>query len=147
MTPVTGLPLNAADKRHIVDMMLTEFPERSDSEMSAHCGIPRPAFTARRKAMYGDSHPSPVSTVGWVYVIGSRANSLVKIGTSLNVEERLRSIQFMSPVPLRLLWKTPGDAELETRLHQLFQARRRHGEWFDFSDMDPVVTITNAVLS
>lgn len=67
-----------------------------------------------------------------VYVIGTPGSSTVKIGRSINVERRLADIQRMSPVPLEVLWSTPGGHELETALHRHFRPYRSHGEWFRF---------------
>lgn len=73
-----------------------------------------------------------------VYVIGVPGSSLVKIGKSVDPQARLRTIRHMSPVPLTVLWSTPGSQNLEQRLHQVFASLRCHGEWFDFGPQDPV---------
>lgn len=73
-----------------------------------------------------------------VYLIGCKENSLVKIGRSISVHQRLKAIQLMCPVTLELLWHTDGGSELEARLHSAFRTRRSHGEWFDFAGVDPV---------
>jgi hypothetical protein len=81
-----------------------------------------------------------------VYVIGSPESHLIKIGYSDDPVRRLREIQNMSPASLQILWITPGNMELEQRLHRVFAERRRHGEWFDFSDVaDPVQTVAESV--
>lgn len=76
-----------------------------------------------------------------VYLIGSQVNALVKIGRSTNVQRRLADIQRMSPVELDVLWLTVGNADLETRLHRAFRARRTHGEWFNFAGLDAVEAV------
>lgn len=80
-----------------------------------------------------------------VYLIGCNESSLVKIGRSIDLHGRLAEIQRMSPVPLSILWSTPGGWELESRLHQVFRSRRSHGEWFDFNGDDPVHAVRRAV--
>jgi hypothetical protein len=80
-----------------------------------------------------------------VYIIGSPATSLVKIGRSDDVPRRLREIQHMSPVPLSVIWQTPGGAALEARLHRTFAALRCHGEWFDFGGNDPIMTVRKEI--
>lgn len=81
-----------------------------------------------------------------VYVIGNDANRLVKIGTTAaSTLDRLGQIQTMSPAILTVLWTTPGDRELEHKLHYRFRAERRHGEWFDFGTLDPIVEVAHAV--
>lgn len=79
-----------------------------------------------------------------VYLIGSPSSPRAKIGWSGNVTKRLGEIQRMSPVDLSVLWSIEGGHRLETALHQSFQARRTHGEWFDFSDCEPVKTVSTA---
>jgi hypothetical protein len=80
-----------------------------------------------------------------VYLIGCEANTLVKIGRSVDVQERLAALRTMSPVPLTLLWQTLGGAELETALHGHFGSRRAHGEWFDFPAGDAVACVVQAL--
>lgn len=80
-----------------------------------------------------------------VYLIGSEASPLVKIGRAVDTYRRLGDIQLMSPVPLTLLWQTEGGFELESALHLMFQRYRRHGEWFDFCGQDPVEVVSRAI--
>lgn len=79
-----------------------------------------------------------------VYAIGSPQSTLVKIGRSIDANERLGDIQRMSPVRLVLLWTTPGGSALESALHFRFKDRRSHGEWFDFADANAVELIAQA---
>lgn len=73
-----------------------------------------------------------------VYVIGPANQHRVKIGTTEHIDKRPKTIQSMSPVPLQVLWTTPGDRRLEDALHGHFKDRRAHGEWFDFPDVNAV---------
>lgn len=77
-----------------------------------------------------------------VYLIKADESPLVKIGTSETAPERLYALQLSCPVELRILHTVPGTYELEKALHHEFRSRRRHGEWFDFSDVDPVEAVT-----
>lgn len=83
--------------------------------------------------------------VQWVYLVGSPLVTPVKIGTSRNPAQRLADLQVGSPVPLSLLWKTPGTRELERMLHDYFVHYRSHGEWFDFGDLNPIAAVTGAL--
>lgn len=67
-----------------------------------------------------------------VYVLGTPGSNTVKIGRTTNLAKRVADIQRMSPVPLAVLWQTPGGHELETALHRHFACLRSHGEWFAF---------------
>jgi Meiotically up-regulated gene 113 len=80
-----------------------------------------------------------------LYVVGPQDGGMVKIGFSSNIARRLRSLQCGSPVPLAVLWQTPGGYELERWLHLRFTQRRAYGEWFDFRDTDAVAVIESAV--
>jgi hypothetical protein len=69
---------------------------------------------------------------GIVYFIGGRTGP-IKIGFTTKVEERLQRLSSNSPVPLRVLASFTGSMADEGRLHDLFQASRIHGEWFQRS--------------
>ncbi|MCX5365906.1 GIY-YIG nuclease family protein [Streptomyces sp. NBC_00124] len=79
-----------------------------------------------------------------VYVLGTPGSNTVKIGRTTNLKKRLADIQRMSPVPLFVLWTSPGGSDLETNLHRHFKSIRSHGEWFTFKG-DPVSLIQAAV--
>ncbi|NUQ98330.1 MAG: GIY-YIG nuclease family protein [Streptomyces sp.] len=91
----------------------------------------------RREREVGELNPECV-----VYLIKADESPLVKIGTSEAVPERLHDLQRSCPVELRILHTIPGSYELENALHREFRSRRRHGEWFDFSDVDPIEAVT-----
>ncbi|HEY9368353.1 GIY-YIG nuclease family protein [Streptomyces sp.] len=58
-------------------------------------------------------------------------NGLIKIGVSDSPKNRLRTLQTMSPVALRLVLVLPGrGARGESELHARFAEHRSHGEWF-----------------
>jgi hypothetical protein len=68
----------------------------------------------------------------------------IKIGTSSNVTNRLAQLQYATPHRLKLLWQVPGAYALEGALKKRFAHRCIQGEWFDFSDVDPVAEIAAA---
>ena len=86
-------------------------------------------------------------TEEWVYVIGSPGMNIVKIGWTTNLSQRIAAIRTMSPVPLDILWSTPACDGMEYGLHGHFAALRSHGEWFRFTDEDPVEAVRRAVES
>ena len=63
---------------------------------------------------------------------------LYKIGRSVDPEERLKSVQTMSPVGVVLECVKPTDdmGVLEALLHNRFHGKRKHGEWFWLSEED-----------
>lgn len=83
----------------------------------------------------------------FVYLIGSEAGTLVKIGRSNDVSRRLADIQLMSPAKLTVLWRTEGGKDLETALHHWFKMFRSHGEWFDFPAGDAVERVKRAIVT
>lgn len=67
-----------------------------------------------------------------IYFLYAPTLSMVKIGRTSNVERRVKKINESSPVPLWLLKTISNvDAIEENRLHILFAAYRRRGEWFE----------------
>lgn len=75
-----------------------------------------------------------------IYAVGNDTNTLVKIGrTQFTGKKRMETMQGNSPVQLRLLWETQAIGGYEKALHRFFYARRKHGEFFDFSGVQDVV--------
>lgn len=70
-----------------------------------------------------------------VYVIDG-GNGFYKIGSTSNLESRLRTLQASSPCPLTVVMQGPGSFHLERALHRQFAHRRAHGEWFELTKPD-----------
>lgn len=67
-----------------------------------------------------------------VYFLECETNGLIKIGFVNKIEDanrRLRALQLLSPVPVRLLGISALD--YDKTLHQKFNHLRHHGEWFE----------------
>lgn len=92
-----------------------------------------------------DANEASGPTNNWVYVIGAGNSSVVKIGTTIDVAQRLADIQTANPERLIVRWQTPGSRSLEGQLHVTFRCHRKMGEWFDFGAEDPVTAIRAAV--
>lgn len=84
-----------------------------------------------------------MTEANFIYIIGAEESPLVKIGTTDDVKRRLREIQNMSPVRLRVIWHAPGDEKTERALHRRFKAYRKWGEWFRLRD--PVASVERAL--
>lgn len=84
-------------------------------------------------------HPKleQLSNTSGVYVLQAD-NGLHKIGLSKNVEARVRGLMSSSPVALtvRYVLVTSQRAAIESRLHERFQDKRQHGEWFNLDPSD-----------
>lgn len=69
----------------------------------------------------------------------------VKIGCSVYPEGRLSAYMAWAPYPLVLAATTPGDEDLERRLHFRFWGQHSHREWFHQSaDLDALIADVNA---
>ncbi|WP_442818043.1 GIY-YIG nuclease family protein [Streptomyces sp. NBC_01224] len=66
---------------------------------------------------------------GKVYVVGQRGSGVAKIGTSVNLKQRVPSLQAGNPLVLEALGTYRGGVGLERYLHDLFEDRRgrEHG--------------------
>lgn len=72
----------------------------------------------------------PVPPGQCVYFVQGVDGGPIKIGTSRDVEDRVRTLQCASPVRLRVVGVVAGGAHLEATLHQRLAKHRLHGEWF-----------------
>ncbi|KOT43720.1 helicase A859L [Streptomyces rimosus subsp. rimosus] len=82
----------------------------------------------------------------WVYAVSpDGAPDSIKIGVAKDIAQRIKSLQSGSATTLELRWSARGGYPLERYLHEQFNVRRTHGEWFDFESCpDPVAEIDNA---
>lgn len=68
-----------------------------------------------------------------IYFIRSY-NQYIKIGRSINLEERKNGLQTASPIKLRIKAVLPGDSKTESGLHKLFSHLRVRGDLFRYSE-------------
>lgn len=68
-----------------------------------------------------------------IYFIRSY-NEYVKIGTSIDPEDRICSLQTASPKKLRIQAVLEGSYKTEKGLHDLFDKSRVKGEWFKYTE-------------
>lgn len=74
--------------------------------------------------------------LGRVYFIGSDETG-VKIGFSMNVDSRLKTLNVASPYKLKILGITPecgNYVEVEKWAHDHFESKRMNSEWFDITE-------------
>ena len=89
--------------------------------------VPLPCRGANRALCERKLH----SYGGYVYFIqAGGCRGPVKIGFSINPEERLETLQAGNPLALALEAVVPGSARDEKRLHAVFADGRMTGEWF-----------------
>ena len=70
----------------------------------------------------------------YVYFIGEGKNKPVKIGISMNPQDRLRALQTSNPEPLNILGMFYGWIKEESMLHEKYADYRLNGEWFSWND-------------
>ena len=75
-----------------------------------------------RIGLYAQSRHDPV------YFI--RCGDYVKIGTSKNIQRRLKDLETGNPYPLELIYVE--DSLMEEEWHVLFKHRHHRGEWYLF---------------
>jgi hypothetical protein len=63
-----------------------------------------------------------------VYAI--KAGDHIKIGTTRNLDNRLKTLQTGQATRLMLVGSCPGDSRMERSLHRQFAEFRVSGEWF-----------------
>lgn len=68
------------------------------------------------------------NAVGYVYF--ARMGTFVKIGHTLDVAARLKTIQTSCPGEVCLMRLVPGTVEIERGFHLRFEKYRTKGEWF-----------------
>ena len=69
-----------------------------------------------------------------VYFAYSPMCNMVKIGCTVNLKNRFKSIQSNCPDPnLELLFFFKGDDKVEKNIQKKFDEFRSHGEWFHYS--------------
>lgn len=66
----------------------------------------------------------------YIYFIQKKEGGPVKIGTSVNPEQRLVELQHSSPDILCIVAVARGAHAAEKRLHERFEHTRIHSEWF-----------------
>lgn len=68
--------------------------------------------------------------LSYVYFIRAGRMPMVKIGSALEPEKRLESLQIGNPQKLHLIGYSIGGKPLERQWHQDWKHRRIRGEWF-----------------
>jgi hypothetical protein len=131
--------ITAEEARDKLNRLTAAIEERMDREWEELAGLmdqPSPR-AARQKIRFDDR---------WVYAISADATpGSIKIGVAKDITQRMKSLQIGSATTLELRWSARGGFPLERHLHERFDPRRTHGEWFDFRDHpDPVREIDEA---
>lgn len=68
-----------------------------------------------------------------IYFVLSPTLKLIKIGTTKDVNKRLKGLQSANSDILVLLYSCYGGPKREKEIHEQFKKYRKHGEWFEYS--------------
>jgi hypothetical protein len=76
--------------------------------------------------------------MGYVYLIGSTKFGWYKIGKSKIPEIRIRDLGILLPFKVEVIkiWKAEDHHSLEKLLHEMHNANKINGEWFEFSKIE-----------
>ena len=69
-----------------------------------------------------------------VYLIHAEETMRYKIGTSENINARIKAMDTGCPTNLNLIHYVDGNKAIEKRLHHKFNKYRKKGEWFQFDE-------------
>jgi len=88
-----------------------------------------PKRVARKIADVPAAMPDGGAPDSFIYFIESPCGH-IKIGYSVNPEQRLQELQCGNPHKLRIIRFMPGGPERENWIHKRFRQHRAEGEWF-----------------
>lgn len=132
-------PDQARDKLNRLATAISEQMNREWDEMIER--MEKPAPPAVPKKIRLDAR--------WVYAISTDDTpGSIKIGVATDIAQRVKSLQGGSAATLKLRWSARGGFPLERHLHEKFDVKRTHGEWFDFKGHpDPIQEINETALT
>lgn len=73
-----------------------------------------------------------------LYIIQCDKTGAFKIGISMNVQKRLKTLKTGCPYEIRLILHLEGRADLEKKLHKMlkkYRTSKGNQEWFSFDGM------------
>lgn len=75
---------------------------------------------------------------GYVYFIKNHSDNLIKIGKTRDLKLRLSQLKYQFGDQLELVHSIQSDKaiQMEKDVHEKFADKRKHGEWFDLSEID-----------
>jgi hypothetical protein len=136
---ITAGAITAEQARDKLNRLTVAIKERMDREYEEMIELmEQPLPRAAREEIHFDNR--------WVYAVSTDdMPDSIKIGVAKDIARRIKSLQSGSATTLELRWSARGGFPLERYLHEQFDARRTHGEWFDFHGRpDPVQEINEA---
>jgi T5orf172 domain. len=69
----------------------------------------------------------------WIYFIGNKSRTSIKIGYSCNPKRRIKELQTANSEPLEILYLVKGNKAVETYYHNYFsEVYNQSGEWYNY---------------
>ncbi len=65
-----------------------------------------------------------------------RCGDYIKIGSTNNVERRIKDLTNSNPYPVELIKVILDQGHLESIYHEQYKDKRIHGEWFNMKEID-----------
>ena len=76
-----------------------------------------------------------------IYLINAEGTDLYKIGfTNQNSNNRMKVLQTGCPYKLKLIDVFNGGLAIEKEIHNTYKKVRKQGEWFEFKNIEAVVS-------
>lgn len=85
---------------------------------------------------------------GYVYVIGTPGEPVIKVGKTVDVEQRLKQLERFTSESLFIFYVSrcvDNAASVERRVHCLLRRQRRSGEWFYCPPWYAALVVSRAV--
>ena len=78
----------------------------------------------------------------YIYIIKPSYNNYYKIGSAVDVEKRIKSLQIANPSKLRIIYKSRECKRgLEGKIHKQLKKHKHRGEWYGFTKKELSNTI------
>jgi len=129
----------AAEKWGIADRTVRRYWERLKHDPALHdmyCKLHKEHEIKWVKDIGKRPQKPTVRNLDWVVYVVSAGNGIYKIGRTNNLKSRLKALYYHSPIPLELIASFPCHPYGENALHQFFETKRDHGEWFNLDESD-----------
>jgi len=113
-----------------------EHQSRTVSNFFMHCALSEIRKRTKRQPTIKSYRTGDRKWPGYIYFI--RRGEFVKIGLTINLENRIREIKRNSPETIIIIkfYETDDMVKEEIKWHHVFDSKRMTGEWFELDDDD-----------
>lgn len=109
----------------------------ADADDCAHDDCIKPRLDGRKYCLlheYEDEIQALIGEKYCVYFIRPKGSDAVKIGTTINIEQRLSDLQTANFMELEILATIQLGEQAERELHKILENKHIRGEWFKLDD-------------